>query len=414
MDNLWKRILTGKKGAEKPASDKPESPSRSDPPKAVERVLDVPLSRRRVLGGAATTVGHMASTAAMPQSPLIIKEGVSELASRLAPGVGEIWQLSNRLLGVEGSFLGISKEMEAVFSSGLPLNAEGKIDIKTLDAITSSCKTVPLDSIHNVSFDLTLQDFKNPEVLAQALRVSGPQNWQNDPTQAAAAAKRICEGIGRLQEVLRVPDTGTLRDLRYSLENKIIGVVGNIVDHFELLPPQGTDARIKALRDLKRINNKMDYPLHFDDTGEKIQNALHQEGVFSDSEDFPEDGSLDQQTERANETISERDSIECSVQGAMTESRDDKGARVFLINPEVYGVSRNLTRMHIQHLRQFLTQEKILDNFDPATTKVEILGDTVRVSTTDQKFQQYLASFVGDYDKVLEIPDRLQVVLDSE
>ena len=454
--DLFGRILRGRtepKNKEKEASETPVQPPAAN---TVERALNVPLSRRNVLGGAATSAAHAAHMATMPQAPVVIQQGVSETAAFLGPRMGSI-------LGLTKSIMELSKPRDdskwdyaaekrleitapsitEVFAKGVPINSTGEPDLWTLRQITNI-----VYHLENAGLPqgLKLRDLKNQETIAEALRVSGAIGEEDNTPEDVISGERTRQAIDILQRVTGMGEESTVEDLHKTLRtktNEMAAKIFNDKSWLQSLNPEKRREKLESLRNTlstsHRTREESELWSQISQRSEEERSLAHQQFMQQleeeqtsgdkravqdgDSETKKQGSGAEQEKSDTNSNLEERDWIECSVERTIRESRDPKDAMVFLISPTDYARHHQLqpefpglNRMHIQHLRQSLTQndEKTLDNFDPATTQVETLGnDVIRVSTSDKKFQGYLSSFAGSAD-TLSIPNRLQMVIPPE
>ena len=473
-ENLFRRILRGRTEPENKDKrpEKKEIPAQvGEKPGLVEKALNVPLSRRKVLGGAATTAGHIASSTAMPQSPMVIQQGVKEAAAILAPHVSrEGFEFVRQISRLNKSFEytdaispfdenakktgEFSPTLENTFARGAPLTSAGDWAHQQFFEMSW------LGNLH-VPESLTLKDLKDPTLIAEAYRLAG-EKFPEDP----AFMGKLKDALGVLQHITNISDDKTVGDLQGTYRSKIAGIIKAALDDpkvFPSLPAVITDGpseegekRGVALRyfeeALKWSGGKKKYP----ELVERIETELARNRVFynerkrlheasearskkfwenqgeqekkkrDELQQYLERESANRERrerERFNQDISKRKPIQCSVTAEDWGAHDKVGAKVFYITPDEYtgaGEFHGLLRMHIQHLMQTLSHPKgrkkaVLDDFDAAKTQVEPRSDgSVRVSTTDQKFQKYLKSFVGNRYKPLLVPNRLQMVIPPE
>ena len=199
-----------------------------------------------------------------------------------------------------------------------------------------------------------------------------------------------------------------------------------MVAHSPNLPLPDSPDRLRIFEALKEELKRVDPRRSDSELAEYIDKVNNEERAFENARTQAQIGrrnslkqadvrTLEEKRQKQNIELSERENIQCSVMTSVRESRDPADARVFLVTPLFIGPNQqmNLTRMHVQHLRQLLTQDEILDDYNPATTQIEEVGNSIRVTTTDKKFQEYLMSFVGGHE-VLGIPNRLQVIIPPE
>ncbi len=471
-DSLFRRVLRGSTASKQKEEPRKENVPAEPVPEIglPEKILSTPLNRRRVLGGAATSVGHMASSAALPQAPLVIQQaplviqnGISEQTVRLSHLLEELHTLES-ITDLNATskikYTNTNRKLESkqipqtpiedLLRSGLPLNEETEtgVDIgQVLDQMDEFVRVAQItDLLDAEEAALPVSALKNVDMLVEAERIRNNYDFSvdHDKEFAQKRANDMIQSISLLQKIADVPDDCTLLGLQETLERKIIVAVERIVDTTAAFPPYGTYQLETAYERLGRILERVGGDL--EPISQRIESLLvdtrtaryKREGEEHDArnsearqlfaeEDKRKIEAVKLKRERVNIDMSERPAIKCTVRKIAREERDAANAKVFLMVPkeaenESPGWSshsspvplyefQGLTRMHIQHLRQQLTQSGAIDSFDPATTRVEILGTMARVSTTDEQFQQYLESASQKKDALLEVPDRLQVTL---
>lgn len=471
-ESLFKRILRGSTGPKNDPKEDEKSDTPAPPEKKaalVENALKVGLTRRGVLGGAATSAASIASNQTISQAPVIIQQGIKEAAALLAPRIhpggfhfvsyvqdfNTSHEYKERKFGSYSSkdeYVGtgeFSPTIEDTFSKGAPLTNKGNWAHQQFFQISWLSRL-------NLPQALKLGDLKNSEILSEAYRLAGVEL-----PKEGNVAKNVQDALGVLQRVTGVSDEQTVGDLEKVYGSRIVDIAKKVLDDPKFFPAKtlgqmSSDERVRhetALRYLEdtikhsrlqvdpslseRIQGERKVYREFHDERDKQREAEKQaekagkdkageERRLAENRQIEkEEAARKREREEFNDKIKGRESIESRVQLAVRESRDDPNARVFIITPRRYegiGDFHGLTRMHIQHLRQQLTvgargkglKNPTLDSFDPATTKVEEIGNTVRVSTTDAKFQKYLKLFADDSYKRLEIPNRLQMVVPPE
>src|SRR5688572_11676232 len=152
-EKLWKRILLGKKDNKE--VDKKTSEEGPKDAALPEKILKTPISRRTILGGAATTAGHLASSGV--QGPMVIQQGVSEMAARVSQKVSRIIDVTNQLLEIseprddsrwdyknQTRIECTAPSIGEIFSAGVPRNSRGEMDLWTIDR-----KSTRLNSSHS-------------------------------------------------------------------------------------------------------------------------------------------------------------------------------------------------------------------------------------------------------------------------
>lgn len=433
VDNLFRRILEGRT-PKKEESRKPETaPTPDDKSNIVEKALSVPVSRRSILGGAATTAGAIAGSTGIigiPQPP-IMREAASAFLKDLTP-------MTRGLLG--------NLETYRTFVSHEPhsyINAPDVTHIPTEQVFTD---TIPLDSVGNLDGDAfksavyfignldetlrrlsgyKLDDLLNEGAMRDALEMSGEIHGVNQEGGLEKMMDQTKELVEYLRKISGLESNQPLSAFRDVLRKKLVSATKRMLAHPEMLPPLNSNERSALFGDFFQVFSQASGYSEVDPALRKfveeeyfreveLYRQRDQKRRTDWEKEYKESGKRGdvEERKRLNEELIDRESISCVVRSVYHEPRDQKDARAFLIIPQD-NKSPELTRMHIQHLRQQLTYEGLLDSFDPADTKVEVLGNRVRVSTMDKRFQEYLSSFTEGND-TLSIPNRLQRVIPPE
>ena len=399
----------------------------------------VDLSKRALI-----TRGPLAAAATISNSPVAAQKEFPESARNLVSKMGEVMNLANKILGnterdeltdiFSIKTVPANESMDRAYLRGVPIARDGKIDIGVVQ--NSHGALVALKWLgKNLREVIKLGDLKNPHIVDEAYKLQhGP--LAGVPEGGFTAGAKARRAIEILQRITGLSDEASLEDLRAAFRNRTNKMIGKIVDNPQLFPEPHN--RFEFFRTLKQLAEYM----HVEESEPGLMHriASEEEKHMEIMRKIWDEESRTRWQTSARETqqkvgdaavepsasgekkqvrfdteITQEGSVKCDVEETERKARDGDAARVFLIKPKTHAskdTASELTRMHIQHLRQLLTSgvEKVLDNFDPAGTKTESESEYIRVSTTDKKFQDYLASFVGSR-KPLLVPNILETIV---
>lgn len=375
---------------------------RQTEPDVVDKVLGTPVSRRSLMGGtamAAVRGPKVISEAA----PIIVKQGIAEAAARLAPGIGWAMKTFGMIVPKQiAASPGRARRasIEEILKDPVPLDAMGRVDKDALWRIAE------LLGIQSMPPGVRLKELTDPEILGEAYRVQTPRPGRKADEFSDSHASLAREAVQILKRVTNVGENATVGDVQKVIREKVVQVAKNILSR-----PDRDD----VLQEVEAIlSNQATWQTEEGAELLKQVKTLREQRNAAIERTHAE--KRHKQKEQSNEEIEKRSALLCTVERTGREDRDAEGARVFILHPKKGSgaLAPELTRMHIQHLRQFLSREGVLDNFEPGTVQVESVGDSLRLSTTDAKFAEYLSSFIEKAgDEALKIPNRLQLPTDA-
>ncbi|MDO8514568.1 MAG: hypothetical protein Q7S50_03430 [bacterium] len=286
----------------------------------------------------------------------------------------------------------------------IPLDSSGKVDLGILSELHHALSFA--DGHLKDPWDLLL-DSNN---FAQAARIAGIKETNEE----------IIQAIDILKQIAGAPASSSLLDTSKILSNHIAILLENILDHPEIIPgrPERDESGGEStICDF--YNHISNMSIHLLDADPNRAKSIRERANYYFEAAYPEMKNRERQSNKdtvasrleppkrdlSAEGIDARPFLLCSVDFAERSPDSNARGKTFLIS--IHGDTGGLTRMHVQHLRQLLTHQSILDNFDEKNTVVDVVGRNVRVTSSDDEFSEYLTRYARSGSR-LYVPNRLQ------
>jgi hypothetical protein len=414
--NRWvNKLLDGKVPAEREVKKSlPESQGEAErAPKGVNR-------RAVLAGGIGATVAGPEKTALT-----VVAAAVEAIpgATVIASGAGEISKdLIHKKIAQMASALGNDfilggleeiKNEVATFNAGIKIFSDvmsnGVSDVDT-DNIFAACRVLDDSGVFNEYFspELTIQDLSNKDLITSAYSLRGPRRIPGYEINI--------DGVSHLGESLQktsgLSSTASLREVGEAIAKKKADFTKRILGDLDSFPT-ATKKR-DALNALQQLLQNSDEPVQRDLYEEIIEAQMKNQSAYEKEQVRMQNDQEKKRIGAFNETLEKRAGIYCTATKVASVNHEPN-ATTYRIKPKgllIWGVSRGLTRMHIEHWRQseYAKAGKLAD-YVPGQLKIEERiehpEDGILITTSDPLLLRLLdtAASKGDY---IIMPNRLQ------
>jgi|SRR3989344_1687808 len=422
--DLFGRILRGRTEPKK-QEEKSETPIPPPVANPVEQVLNVKLSRRNVLGGAATSAARAAHMATMPQAPVvitrevvrseIIKEGVSEKSALLAPFAKLNIMMSQAGARTDDDSDGFVHRLEQILTEkSLDFFSNPQAELNPAKIVETSAM---LEGFTNqlgfLNPSLTIGNLLDTETVSKAFTLAGSN-------EANPGKPEELYQLGKVYKIAtNLGDASTLKEVAKTLYERQTILAERALAQLDSFPRAQDKWNV-----LKQLQTAL-YPYEDDVVQRpsteksrqvlgKIKDALEKNYDPYQAEVKQEkEKSEDAMAQHMNSSLESRGEIYCDV--SFVSSAGKKG-QSFRIKPAsvIRGVTQGLSRMHLEHYRQLLyAKAKRLDEYIAAEPIIEeSIGepeDGIVVSTSDGLLIEHLENAAKNNTKI-QIPNRLQAI----